>query len=337
MGPVPAASTDLPLQGAAAHRVSAAATCGDSCSDIYEGSVDVGRGIRLSFDAFGNPTGIPIILIAGLGQQKHAWPPELVEGLTGRGFRVIRFDNRDAGRSTHLPFPAPNLVGILRGGSHRLQYHLGDFACDTVGLAGALGYSSVHVVGVSMGGMIAQTMAAHFPGTVRTLTSISSTTGARHVGRPALSTQWRLARRQPRNQAEAMDHAVKLFRHIGSRGYDFDEQRVRHIAALEWERDPTVAGRARQFAAIFNSGDRTAELGDIDVPTLVLHGDRDPMVHPSGGPATCAAIRGARLHVLRGLGHDLPAEACPLIAALISDHVSSVERTETANFEKERS
>jgi pimeloyl-ACP methyl ester carboxylesterase len=211
-------------------------------------------------------------------------------------------------------------------------------AYDTVGLTRALGYGSAHVAGVSMGGMIAQTMAAHHPGATRSVASISSTTGAPHVGRPALSTWWISVRqRPPRTRAEATARAVKMFGHIGRRGYDFDALRVSGSTALAWGRDPTTAGTQRQFAPISASGDRTAELHDIDVPTLVIHGDRDPMVHPSGGPATAAAIPGARLHTIRGLGHDLPAEACPLLAALINDHIISVGRLETASEGKEKS
>ena len=141
----------------------------------------VGRGIDLCHDAFGDPTDPALVLIAGLGQQKHTWPADLAATLATRGRRVIRFDNRDVGRSTHMDYPPPNPVAILRGGSHPRQYHLGDMARDTVGLLDALGYADADLVGISMGSMIAQTVAAHFPGRVRTLTSIMSTTGARRI------------------------------------------------------------------------------------------------------------------------------------------------------------
>src|SRR5712672_1974263 len=190
--------------------------------------VDVGRGVELCYDQTGDPADPPILLIAGLGQQLHSWPNDFVAALAGRGFRVTRFDNRDAGRSTHMRYPAPNPVAIFRG---RNQYHLGDMARDTVGLLDALGYRDAHLVGISMGGMIAQTAAAHHPGRVRTLTSIMSTTGAPRIGRPAPSTWLRMATaRPPRNRFEAVEAAVQMFRHISSHGFPCDEEWVRDKA-----------------------------------------------------------------------------------------------------------
>lgn len=298
-----------------------------------EAVVAVGRGIELCHDGFGDPTHEPVVLIAGLGQQKHTWPAELAAGIAARGYRVIRFDNRDVGRSTHMDFPAPNPLAMVRGGNHARQYHLGDMARDTVGLLDALGHRSAHLVGVSMGGMIAQTVAAHYPGRVRTLTSIMSNTGAPRIGRPAASTWWRMATRRPaRTRAEAVDAAVGTFRHIGSHGYPFDEEWVRDKAGAAWDRDPTADGVSRQLAAVFASGDRTAELRHIDVPTLVIHGDRDKMVHPTGGAATARAIAGARLETVVGMGHDLPMGAWPHLLDLITDHV----RNCTSDIAEER-
>jgi pimeloyl-ACP methyl ester carboxylesterase len=283
--------------------------------------VDVGRGIELCYDSTGDPADPLVILIAGLGRQLHSWPDGFVARLVERGYYAIRFDNRDAGRSTHMPYRPPNPVSMLRGGDPRHQYHLGDMARDTIGLMDALGCRDAHLVGVSMGGMIAQTVAAHHPGRVRTLTSIMSTTGARRLGRPALST-WRrmLMSRPPQTRAEEMDRAASIFSHIGSHGFDFDEQSVRTYAGTAFDRDPSPAGIVRQLAGIFASGDRTAELAQIDVPTLVIHGDRDRMVHPTGGAATARAIPGARLETIVGLGHDLPVGAWDRIIDLITDH-----------------
>ncbi len=288
-----------------------------------EAVVDVGRGIELCYDQKGDPADPPVILIAGLGQQLHSWPDEFVTKLVGRGYHVTRFDNRDAGRSTHMNYRPPNPVVMFRGGDPRHQYHLGDMARDTVGLMDALGYADAHLVGVSMGGMIAQTVAAHHPGRVRTLTSVMSTTGARRLGRPALST-WRrmLMSKPPRTQAEEMDRAANIFSHIGSHGFPFDEQAVRTYAGTAFDRDPSPAGITRQLAGIFASGDRTAELAQIDVPTLVIHGDRDRMVHPTGGAATARAIPGARLETIVGLGHDLPVGAWDRIIDLITAHTT---------------
>jgi pimeloyl-ACP methyl ester carboxylesterase len=286
--------------------------------------VDVGRGTELCYDEFGEPDRPAVVLIAGLGQQKHTWPGDFAIALAGRGYRVIRFDNRDVGRSTHADFPAPNPFAVLRGGNDKRQYHLGDMARDTVGLLDALGVRNAHLVGVSMGGMIAQTVTAHYPGRVRTLTSIMSTTGASRIGRPAPSTWWRMATaKPPRNRAEAVDGAVAIFRHIGSRGYPFNEASVRERAGIAWDRDPTSAGTRRQLAAIFASGDRTRELRQIDVPALVIHGDRDRMIHPTGGAATARAIPGARLETIAGMGHDLPLGAWDRILDLIDSHAQT--------------
>lgn len=286
-------------------------------------TVDVGRGIRLCCDQIGHSSDPPIVLIPGLGQQLHSWPQVFVEALAGRGYRVTRIDNRDVGRSTHMGFPAPKPWAILPGGNDPRQYHLGDMARDTVGLFDALGYTDAHVVGISMGGMIGQTLAAHYPGRVRTLTSLMSTTGAPRIGRPRVSTWLRMATaRSPRSRDEAVERELRIFRHIGSHGFPFDEQWIRQRAAMSWDRDQTSDGRARQLAAIFASGDRTRELHQVDVPTLVIHGDRDVMVHPTGGSATAQAIPGARLETIVGMGHDLPRPVWPRLIDMIAQHTA---------------
>jgi pimeloyl-ACP methyl ester carboxylesterase len=294
--------------------------------------VDVGRGIELCYEQIGDPNDPPIVLIGGLGQQLHgSWPTDFTTALAARGYHVTRFDNRDVGRSTHMDFPPPKPLAIFRGGGHPRQYHLGDMARDTVGLIDVLGYRDVHLAGISMGGMIAQTVAAQYPGRVRTLTSIMSTTGAKKVGRPALSTWVKLATaKPPRTRDEAIARDMAIFRHIGSHGFPFDEDRVRERASVGWDRDQTSAGTPRQLAGIFASGDRTAEVGQIDAPTLVIHGNRDRMIAPTGGAATARAIRGARLEIIAGMGHDLPKGAWERVINLITDHVASAPST-TAN------
>jgi pimeloyl-ACP methyl ester carboxylesterase len=294
---------------------------------MSEQTVDVGRGITLAYEELGPADGVPLVLVAGLGMQLHSWPDEFCDLLVARGYRVIRFDNRDVGRSTHGDFPAPRPLAMLRKRWNPKQYELADMAADTAGLLDALDLSSAHVVGVSMGGMIAQTVAARYPDRVRSLTSLMSMTGARRVGRPAVST-WRLMAAKPaRTPAEFAEREVRIFRHIGSAGYPFDEAYVRDSAARAWERDPANAGGVvRQLAAIMKSGDRTAELRRVSAPTLVIHGDRDRMVHPSGGASTAAAIPGAHLETLRGLGHDLPRGAWPTIVDLIDRHVRSTAK-----------
>jgi pimeloyl-ACP methyl ester carboxylesterase len=267
---------------------------------------DAGRGITLCYERIGKPAATPLLLIAGLGQQLQSWPRQFCAGLAERGFCVIRFDNRDSGHSTHLAVKPPHPVAMFTRRMGSEQYHLGDMARDTVGLLDDLGYRDAHLVGASMGGMIAQTAAAHFPSRVRSLTSIMSTTGAARIGRPARKTWLMMLSPPPRTRQAAVAATVRIYRQIGSPGYPFDESWIRSAAAQAWDRDPSDAGLRRQLAAIFQSGDRTAELRGIEVPTLVIHGDRDRMVHPTGGAATAAAIKNARLETIPGMGHDLP-------------------------------
>jgi pimeloyl-ACP methyl ester carboxylesterase len=282
--------------------------------------LDAGDGITLCAQRFGDPAAPPLLLISGLGQQLIAWPTALCEQLAERGLQVIRFDNRDVGRSTRASVPPPKPQQLLTRRFAPGQYTLADMARDTAGLLDALELDNVHVAGRSMGGMIGQTLAARHPRRVRTLTSIMSTTGARRVGRPALST-WRLMLGKPsKERAESVERAVVLWRHIGSHGYPFDEAEVRALAGLAFDRGHDPAGVARQLAAIIKSGDRTRELRSIGVPTLVVHGDRDRMVAPTGGGATAAAIPGARQVTIAGMGHDLPAGAWPRLVELIAGH-----------------
>ena len=283
--------------------------------------VDVGRGIALAYERFGDPAGVPLVLIAGLGMQLNSWPEEFCELLASRGYLVIRFDNRDVGRSTHLGFPPPRPLAMLRKRWHPDQYELADMAADTAGLLDALALPSAHLAGISMGGMIAQTVAARYPDRVQSLTSMMSTTGAPHVGRPALSTWLLMLSRPPRSRARFAGRAVRIFRHIGSAGYPFDEGLVREIAGRSWDRDPSTEGTGRQLAAILRSGDRTAELRTVTAPTLVIHGDRDLMVNPTGGTSTAQAIPGARLQTMPGMGHDLPRAAWPTLVNLIDEHI----------------
>ncbi|SEC88953.1 Pimeloyl-ACP methyl ester carboxylesterase [Amycolatopsis tolypomycina] len=290
---------------------------------MTEQIADVGRGISLAYERIGDAGAEPLVLVAGLGQQLHSWPDAFCAELAGRGYEVIRFDNRDAGRSTHPRFRPPSLPGMLAGRFPAQQYDLTDMAADTAGLFDALDLETAHIAGVSMGGMISQTTAALYPARIRTLTSIMSTTGSRLLGRPALSTLRMMGAKPPKSRDEAVENAVRMFRHIGSHGFPFDEAGVRERAGTGWDRDPTSGGVGRQLAAIMKSGNRTPLLRKITAPTLVIHGDRDRMVHPTGGAATARAIRGARLETVRGMGHDLPEGAWPTILDLIDRHARS--------------
>jgi pimeloyl-ACP methyl ester carboxylesterase len=293
--------------------------------------VDVGRGISLCVETIGDPAAEPLLLISGLGMQLQAWPLELCRQLAARGLYVIRFDNRDAGRSTHPAIKPPTPLQFATRRFSDRQYALGAMALDTAGLLDALGLDSAHVAGRSMGGMIGQTLAARHPGRVRSLTSIMSMTGAKKVGRPAAST-WRLMLAPPSKQRDrSIDKAVAIWRHIGSHGFPFDEAAVRAEAGIAWDRDHDPAGTARQLAAIFKSGDRTREVATISAPTLVIHGDRDMMVHPSGGLATAQAIPGARHETIAGMGHDLPAGAWPRLIELIAGQVEAASGAPTVS------
>lgn len=292
---------------------------------MTEQLADVGRGIHLAYERRG-AGGVPLLLVAGLGQQLHEWHDGLVDLLVERGYDVVRFDNRDVGHSTHAGFRPPGPLDLARKRWSPEQYDLGDLALDTVGLLDELRWEAAHLVGMSMGGMIAQTVSARYPSRVLSLTSIFSTTGAARVGRPALSTWARMFGKPARTREEHVDSAVRMYRHIGSAGYPFDEPRLRATAGTTWDRDPRpAAGVGRQLAGIIKSGDRTRELAAVAAPTLVLHGDRDRMVNPTGGVVTARAIPGARAQTLPGMGHDLPAALWPTFADLIDTHIRTVD------------
>lgn len=288
--------------------------------------VDAPTGMRICWRACGDPAAEPLLLITGLGQQLNSWPAAFCDALAARGHYVIRFDNRDVGRSSRSPHRAPGPLHLLARRFPSTQYTLADMAEDTAGLIAGIGLDSAHVVGASMGGMIGQSLAARHPERVRTLTSIMSTTGARGVGRPAFSTWRRMAMPPPSDEAASIERTVEMWRHIGSHGFPFDEAQVRAVARESWERGGGAAARAgatRQLAAIMKSGDRTAELRTITAPTLVMHGDRDRMVNPTGALATARAIPGARAQTIVGMGHDLPTGAWPQLIELIIQHVRS--------------
>ncbi len=205
---------------------------------------DAGRGVRLCCETFGDPGHPPLVLIAGLGQQLNSWPADLCRALAARDLYVLRFDNRDAGRSSRAANAAPTTFQLLTRRWNPDQYTLSDMAGDVVGLLAANELGDAHLVGMSMGGMIGQTVAAQYPERVRTLTSIMSTTGARRVGRPALST-WRMMLAKPAADREtAIARALVLWRHIGSHGFPFDEDQVRALVGESWDRGGGAAPTA---------------------------------------------------------------------------------------------
>ncbi len=280
---------------------------------------EVGGGIALCWEDFGDPSDPAVLLVMGLGTQMIAWHEEFCSQLADRGFRVVRFDNRDVGRSTHMSGGRPPHLGqLLRRRFGPEQYTLADMADDAAGLIRELGLAPAHVVGASMGGMIAQTLAARHPRMVGSLVSIMSNTGSRFRGQPALGLYRHLLRRAPADRDAYIEHMAWLFSHIGSSGPLEDLDLVRERAAQSYDRDHDPAGTGRQLAAILASGNRTAEVREIRAPTLVIHGTADRLVAPSGGRATARAIPGATLMMIEGMGHDLPRPLWPgIIDAIV--------------------
>jgi pimeloyl-ACP methyl ester carboxylesterase len=292
---------------------------------------DVGRGIELAYERFGDASDPPLLLVMGLATQMLGWPDEFCAQLAGRQLFVVRFDNRDIGLSTHLHHaPPPDVPAALMGATSSAAYTLADMARDTVGLLDRLGVESAHVVGASMGGMIAQTLAIEHPERVRTLTSIMSTTGDPRVGGASDEALGALLAPPARDRAEAIERTVAAYRVIGSPGYELDESALRERAGLSFDRGYDPAGVGRQLVAILASGDRTERLRRLRLPALVIHGSDDPLVRPSGGRATAAAIPGAELVELDGMGHDLPRALWPKIIDRIVGMVERVERERRA-------
>jgi pimeloyl-ACP methyl ester carboxylesterase len=292
---------------------------------VSEQFCDVGRGVTLCYETFGDPDDTPILLIMGLATQMIAWHEDFCEQLAERGFLVVRFDNRDIGRSTHFDFPPPTIGQMMRRRVGSDQYSLSDMAADSAALLRELEISPAHVVGASMGGMIGQVLAAEHPDRVRSLTSLMSTTGSRWHGQPALSVYRYLLRPPPRDRDGYIERSAAVFGLVGSTGFDRDEQYIRERAGRSYDRGYDVRAGGRQLGAIIASGDRTKMLGKVKAPTLVIHGSVDKMIRPSGGRATAKAIPGARLMTIDGMGHDLPRGAWPLLLDAISEHARAAD------------
>jgi len=280
--------------------------------------------ITIAYERLGDPGDPPVLLIMGLGAQLVAWPDAFCAQLVARGLHVIRFDNRDAGQSTIMrDAPMPNFAAALAGDLSTASYSLSDMAADAAGLLDVLGIARAHVVGASLGGFVAQMLAIEHPARVRTLTSIMSNTGARDVGQPHPTAMQIFAGPIPTTRAQAMERARSSAAIIGSTGFPLDLDATAARAGLAFDRaggfDPLVS--LRQGLATIATGDRTARLQQLAVPTLVIHGTADLLVDPSGGRATAAAIPDAKLVMIEGLGHDLPAGAWPTIVDAIATHV----------------
>jgi pimeloyl-ACP methyl ester carboxylesterase len=287
---------------------------------VGEEFCNVGGGITLCYETFGERSDPTALLIMGLGTQMVAWQDEFCQALAAKGLYVVRFDNRDIGHSTHLSGRPPTVPQLLRRSRRAAHYTLADMAADTAGLLRELELSPAHVIGASMGGMIAQTLAARYPDSVRSLVSIMSNTGSLRHGQPSLRVYRIFLARAPQGREAFVAHMERVYAVIGSRGLPRDVAGVRATIEASYDRDHDPEGPGRQLAAIIAAGDRTAELRAVTAPTLVIHGSADRLVSPSGGRATARAIPGAQLMSVAGMGHDLPRAAWPQLIDAIAGH-----------------
>ena len=297
------------------HSVHAPASAGEQFATVGE--------LELCYETFGDRADPALVLIMGLATQMIAWRDDFCTSLAARGFFVVRFDNRDVGRSTTLDhLPVPTRGQLVRRDKRAASYSLEDMARDAIGLLDHLEIERAHVVGASMGAMIAQTVAAHHPERVLSLVSIMGSTGSRWSGQPRLRTAMLLLSVPPADRDGFVERMVKSFTIIGSPGFERDEAELRRFARATFDRGRNPAAGSRQLAAILAMGDRTPALRQITAPTLVIHGSADTLVRPSGGRATAKAIPGSRLLEIRGMGHDLPREAWPQIIDAIVENAA---------------
>jgi len=283
------------------------------------------NGIRIEFDTFGDSGAEPLVLVMGLGGQMLLWDESFCESLARRGHFVVRFDNRDIGLSTHFDaHGAPDLMALMTaattGKPIELAYTLDDMADDAVALIDALGMNDAHFVGASMGGMIVQTVAIRHPARVRSLTSIMSTTGNPSLPPARPDLLGRLGGPAPVGKQANIDASVEMWKLISGPGYPFDEAAIRERSAQLYERSHHPEGQLRQLAAIMAHGNRAPSLASVRAPTLVIHGTDDPLVPVEGGKDTAAAIPGAELILIPGMGHDMPKQLHATLVDAISTH-----------------
>jgi pimeloyl-ACP methyl ester carboxylesterase len=283
------------------------------------------NGIEIAYETFGNPSASPLLLIMGLGNQMVFWDEEFCRQLAVRGYWVIRFDNRDCGLSTWLDAAGiPDIFAMKQLIAQRktapAPYSLRDMADDAIGLLNALNIESAHIVGRSMGSMIGQLMAIHHPERIKTLTSMMSSTGDRGLPPPEPDVLSILLEPQPTNRESFVDHSVRINKVLSGSGFQLDETRVREWSHESYNRGLNPEGVARQFAAIISTGSRKEDLKSLTVPTLVIHGDADPLVPVECGIDTANTIQGAQLIIIKGLGHTLAQAAYPQIIDAISSH-----------------
>jgi pimeloyl-ACP methyl ester carboxylesterase len=285
------------------------------------------NGVELEYQTVGGPHGRPLLLVQGLGAQLTSIEDGFCQELADRGFLVIRYDNRDAGLSTWFDDARPvNLAAVWRGDHSSLAYALEDMADDAVAVLDAAEAEAAHVAGISLGGMIAQLLATRYPSRVLSLASIMSTTGDRAVGQPTGEAASVLVAPMPSDRDGFVEQAVANARAISAgTAFPFDADEVRRGAARNYDRAHHPKGVGRQFAAILAAGDRTEALAAVRVPTLVVHGELDQVIGVSGGEATAAAIPGARLLRVPGLGHELPPGFWPALADALTENANRAD------------
>lgn len=281
--------------------------------------------LSLEYDSRGNRRDPAVLLIMGLGSQLVLWPDALCDALARAGYYVIRFDNRDVGLSSKLEHAGtPNLLLTAArarlGLAQQVPYRLDDMARDAVGLLAALDIEKAHIVGASMGGMIAQIIAAKYAHRALSLTSIMSTSGAAHLPGPSLALKLRMLRRRPQTRAAAIRFGVDFWRQVGSPGFPQSEAVLRQRVAGQFDRGVCSSGLARQLAAILADGSRSKLLRKVRLPTLVLHGAADPLIPAQAAWDLASSIRGAQCEVIAGMGHDLPPQLLPYFAQRLSAH-----------------
>ncbi len=280
------------------------------------------NGVELEYEEIGDPAAAPLLLVCGLGQQLVGWDDEFCNRLADRGFRVIRFDNRDVGLSTKLTSAGVPDMGAIMAGDAQPPYALDDMAADAAGLLEHLRIDGAHVVGVSMGGMIAQLLAINHPDRVLTLTSIMSNTGDRQGPSPKPEALAILLTPPPQERDERIEFAIRARRVLAGTAYPLDLERERRRATMIVDRSFSPDGTARQNGAILAARNREAELGQLSIPVLVIHGDEDPLVLPEHGRKTAAAVPGSELLMIPGMGHEIPLGAWDQVASSIERHTA---------------
>jgi pimeloyl-ACP methyl ester carboxylesterase len=281
--------------------------------------------IEIEHEEFGSPGDPALVLVMGFSLQMIDWDTTFCESLASRGFFVVRFDNRDVGLSTKIEGgPATDIPAILAGDTSSVAYSLDDMADDTAGLLDALDMRAAHLVGMSMGGMIAQLVTLRHPARVRSLCSIMSTTGNRSVGQPSPELVPLLLTPPPKEREANVEHGLAVWRLLCSPARTFDEARMRRRLEQSYDRAYYPPGAKRQIGAMLSARDRTSELAKVRAPTLVLHGEHDKLIAPSGGEATARAIAGAELRIFPNMGHELPPDLWPeIIDAIVRNAARS--------------